>query len=231
MRWEELQANYLLIVAFSALIGIPVSFCLEKDRRNQPTKDKARSYKWGYFMGWTITCAHVIVALWLIIYGIIENKADYFFFSCLFFVYAYLGLGVLLRQRWLFLLSVIFSFNPIVWLINGNYIENRWGEMKKEAEERRRLKELRKRTTNPHAVRQVELNQGLSLENAFISQSIESNEDYYIGINYCETGPYTMEEVRLRWNAGQIPGNSLYWKEGMNDWSPLASDIENLGSR
>lgn len=30
-------------------------------------------------------------------------------------------------------------------------------------------------------------------------------------------------EVRAKWHAGEIPSGSLYWKEGMAEWQPIAS--------
>lgn len=33
---------------------------------------------------------------------------------------------------------------------------------------------------------------------------------------------YDEDQVEVLWNKGQLPGDTLYWKEGMSEWRPLA---------
>jgi GYF domain 2 len=47
---------------------------------------------------------------------------------------------------------------------------------------------------------------------------------YYFWANDAQAGPYTLNQVRAMWNSGQINPTTLYWQEGMANWSSL-SDI------
>ena len=49
---------------------------------------------------------------------------------------------------------------------------------------------------------------------------------YYVSINNIQQGPYAENELRSKIESGEIPQEgTLYWKEGMADWIPLANFI------
>ena len=57
--------------------------------------------------------------------------------------------------------------------------------------------------------------------------------NYYIIQSEEEAGPFTFEQLRSMWHAGQITSTTLYWREGMADWESLsnfAADLDIVAS-
>jgi TM2 domain-containing membrane protein YozV len=46
---------------------------------------------------------------------------------------------------------------------------------------------------------------------------------YYLWLNDAQAGPYTINQLRGMWQAGQITAQTLYFTEGMTDWAALAA--------
>lgn len=44
----------------------------------------------------------------------------------------------------------------------------------------------------------------------------------YVLIEGQQGGPFTEEEMRILWDAGELPPDAAYWYEGMHDWLPIA---------
>jgi hypothetical protein len=51
--------------------------------------------------------------------------------------------------------------------------------------------------------------------------------NYYLWQNETQTGPFTENQLKTMWSGGQLTINSLYWQEGMPEWSTLA-DLQQL---
>lgn len=45
--------------------------------------------------------------------------------------------------------------------------------------------------------------------------------EYYINLNGNQQGPYTIDELRNRRDAGNLPPESHVWADGMDEWSPV----------
>lgn len=46
-------------------------------------------------------------------------------------------------------------------------------------------------------------------------------EKYYLHINSEEKGPFTVEQLRAMWNAGEINGRTQFWTKSIDEWRPL----------
>lgn len=44
----------------------------------------------------------------------------------------------------------------------------------------------------------------------------------YVLIGDQQSGPFTVEELRLLWDAGEIPPDAAYWYDGVPSWTPIA---------
>jgi hypothetical protein len=50
---------------------------------------------------------------------------------------------------------------------------------------------------------------------------VESAATYYLLINDQQAGPFTEDEIRAKFSAGEITDDTLAWKEGMAEWAAL----------
>jgi len=48
-------------------------------------------------------------------------------------------------------------------------------------------------------------------------------DDWYVAIGQAQVGPLPLTEVKKKWEAGDVGPDSLVWRNGMGDWSPLSS--------
>ena len=88
-------------------------------------------FAWGYFNALLLMLAGVVTVGFLFtdIFDTKGEKQAAFVYAVLIFV---LGLMIYRRNRWVWLVYVIVSLNPISWIINGIYLKNRWKEMKED---------------------------------------------------------------------------------------------------
>ena len=54
------------------------------------------------------------------------KRRIYIVFGVLFLVNSILMILVLKFNKWAFFIATILSFNPLLWIINGIYLKNRW---------------------------------------------------------------------------------------------------------
>jgi predicted Zn finger-like uncharacterized protein len=47
--------------------------------------------------------------------------------------------------------------------------------------------------------------------------------EWYVAIGQAQVGPLPIAEVKRKWEAGDVGPDSLVWRPGMGDWSPLSS--------
>ncbi len=45
--------------------------------------------------------------------------------------------------------------------------------------------------------------------------------DYHLFLNGEQKGPFTVNQLRGLWQSGQATGETLYWQEGLSEWTPL----------
>ena len=47
--------------------------------------------------------------------------------------------------------------------------------------------------------------------------------EWYVAIGQAQVGPLPLAEVKRKWEAGDVGPESLVWRPGMGDWSPLST--------
>lgn len=118
----------VIVITLPAAIG--AAFYM--DKRLHEKYPAVQPYKWGYYNGWMGVLVSIIYAVIFFIgsaasYG--ESSHDYVGFGLLFMCLAVVSAGFILRNRWWIIASIVVQFNPILWIINGIYLKNRWHEM------------------------------------------------------------------------------------------------------
>lgn len=98
---------------------------------NSRLQDKCNSCKpfaWGYFQAYTSILGSVMYIGYLIFTN--NNFTDVtLILIAIFSVYFVFGIFASMRHRMAFVILTILSVNPLLWLINGIYIKNRWPEL------------------------------------------------------------------------------------------------------
>jgi predicted Zn finger-like uncharacterized protein len=53
--------------------------------------------------------------------------------------------------------------------------------------------------------------------------------EWYVAIGQAQVGPLPLAEVKKKWEAGDVGPDSLVWRPGMGDWTPLTTVAELAG--
>ena len=120
-----------LIVALPALL-----LALWRDKKLQERSPGALGFKWGYFTGFRILFVGIILLPFLAFgaaTGDLSQDEAFGFGFLITVVLLVPGVFIPLRHRWAWILYTIGSMNPVLWMINGTYIKNRWKEIKTES--------------------------------------------------------------------------------------------------
>jgi hypothetical protein len=128
----EAQIEQVVDYAMCGIAIIPaiiISLIHEKKRNKRPEMVNTKPYTWGYFTGWVgmIFGGELIAGC---LYGLLVGEifaVDLFIGGLLMA----LGYGIIKRNAIAWIISIIISFNPFGWVINGIYLKNRWSEFKK----------------------------------------------------------------------------------------------------
>lgn len=93
--------------------------------------------------------------------------------------------------------------------------------------------ELEKRPTRIFdigAMQQVQAEQDMA-GNGHRKPSIKEQPEWYVAISDEQVGPLSFDEVRVRWDSGDVNPSTLCWKQGMADWTPIrqTKELEGLG--
>ncbi|TVM17674.1 hypothetical protein DPQ33_08520 [Oceanidesulfovibrio indonesiensis] len=124
------------ILSIAALIGIAISVlaAYKHDARLQAKHSDVKSYKWGYFLGYfsiiPFTMLLIIVEI-AKVYSDQQPSEDVQELLNYTIPYGILGIFVILRFRLALILHTLYLMNPVIWIINGFYLKNRWHELKK----------------------------------------------------------------------------------------------------
>jgi hypothetical protein len=118
----------IVIVTLPFAIGAAVYM----DNRLHENNPDALPYKWGYYNGWM---ALLMSAVYVVIF--FESAADaygrtadnYVSSGVMFIILGVISAGFIFRNKWWTIASIIVQFNPLLWIINGVYLKNRWNEM------------------------------------------------------------------------------------------------------
>jgi len=60
-------------------------------------------------------------------------------------------------------------------------------------------------------------------ESSALAESLATGDEWYVGINGVPVGPIRLSEVRSKAASGAISAESLVWREGFEQWLPLAN--------
>jgi hypothetical protein len=122
--------NYVALVIIVALASVPAAFMLNGWQREK--HPDLLPYKWGYYCGCTGTFSYSVFAILQFLaaldsYG--SRSKTLFLLSMVFAVATSVHVAIIKRHKWAFVLGTILSLNPLLWVINGIYIRNRWSEL------------------------------------------------------------------------------------------------------
>lgn len=111
-------------------ISLAVSFLMNASLHKK--HPEVKSYVWGYFIGCVGMLSLTVTGVLLIVdasnnYGIRSDKYEAFGIVAL--MAAIVHFFILKRSKWAFIIGTLIQLNPILWIINGLYLKNRWSEL------------------------------------------------------------------------------------------------------
>lgn len=124
------DAIYWVIIIACLLISIPVSFSMNDSlHKNHP---EVKPYAWGYYIGWMGMLNSSAFSIVQFIsasktYG--RNSDTFAVLGLILLIVAITHFFIIKRNKWAWVIGIAFQLNPILWIINGIYLKNRWTEM------------------------------------------------------------------------------------------------------
>ncbi len=113
--------TYLFLFAVAAaFVALPLFVALALNSRFQRRNPGKRAYRWGYFVSVVSLVAGIAL-------GVALEAGPAVLVTCVL-VYGVLSWGFAWRRHWAWIALTIFTFNPIVWIVNLVYLRRRWGE-------------------------------------------------------------------------------------------------------
>lgn len=109
----------------------------------QDLANKELGFGWWKFSGWATL---IVGSIYLLATGFGEYKVLGFI---LLVLNIWLGVAILSMSRWAFLIGTMASLNPILWIINGIYLKNRWNHPRVIGEEAAAEIEEKKNVDSP----------------------------------------------------------------------------------
>ena len=91
-------------------------------------------YKWGLFFGWA-TVITALAGLAFNGYQALDSsnsariQSTYLSHSIPLFCLIPIGVGILMRKRWVFIAGTLISFNIFLWIFHVIYLKNRWRQL------------------------------------------------------------------------------------------------------
>lgn len=110
----------LVFTVMASMIGVPVAVALALHRRFRRRHTGQRPFRWGYYFSVQSFVAGVALAI------VFESGAIAFIVCSV--VYGVLAWFFAQRRHWAWVTLTLFSFNPVVWIINFIYLRKRWAE-------------------------------------------------------------------------------------------------------
>jgi len=184
-------ANPGLIILLVIVGTIAVPVAFQLDWRLHVHQSDARPFKWGY---WTGMSCFLVPLLGVANAGDRDAAGVFLLLGA---IYGPVGILVLLRQRWALVAATVLSFNPFLWFINGFYIHNRWAEMA---------------TTDKDPP---------PIPPSLPPPPIPSPATtFFLQIANQVEGPFTMDELGARREAGTISSDTMCCASGTEEWFP-----------
>jgi hypothetical protein len=124
-----LSSAYVVVaVTTSAMAAIRLN------RQLQSSQPKPRPYRWGYFVGCTgLACGPgALLSAFALVAAVrrqeFELVGTLLVFTTVLAVQTVAGGFIIARKRWAWVIGTLFSFNLLLWVINGIYAGRRWSE-------------------------------------------------------------------------------------------------------
>lgn len=120
----------VIIAILIALFVAPLWGAFALDKRLHRRHPNFKPFVWGYY--------NALGCFIVPIYGLgaiagqnpsMEPSSKWQVLCVLLVIFAPLGLLAIKRNRWAFVVLTTLSINPILWLVNGIYLKNRWREL------------------------------------------------------------------------------------------------------
>ncbi len=122
--------TFWLLIITCLLISFPISISMNKSLKKKFRKIKP--FTWGYFTAWMGALSGTLLGVSQLATAM-DTSGDHSktiaLFGLFFLITAVVHVFMIKRKRWAWLVGIILQLNPILWIINGIYLKNRWDEM------------------------------------------------------------------------------------------------------
>lgn len=189
------MTTIILILVFLLSLAAPIVGAFLLDKRHRRLRPNCRPFGWGYYNA--LSCFLVP----LLFPGQVDPSVAGIAFLVALCIYAPLGILTLRRNRWGYVVLTVFSFNPVLWVINAIYINNRWAEMKRGAGIAHQPPKFQTAVQSP--------------------RSFQLETNLYFHLNNVVQGPFTPQQVQSPVQVGTVTGNTLCCVVGSQDWQPF----------
>ena len=125
-----MQHLNLGIIIVSLILTIP--FSLKEGKEFKSKNPNLLPFAWGFFVGYMGVVFSLISAASLFIesthkYG--SAATGMVVLGLIMLLTAFVHIYMIKRNKWAWLVGIVISMNPILWVVNGIYLKNRWHEM------------------------------------------------------------------------------------------------------
>ena len=217
MNADSVTAICYLYIFGAVIVSIYAAQILEK--RLKERSPHTLPYRWGYYFGCiTLSCAPfaLLFACAVIIFaasGKAELFGQYLVYTVYFGFQGICGWFIIKRHWWAWIFGTIFSFNILLWIINGIYGRHRRKELSEKSE-------IRATPTRPEGSTP-------SFENPAGDSAKESSKPphpptYRVARNGVEIGQFGASEFFEAVHSGVIRLDDSVWMKGMVNWMPVS---------
>lgn len=119
---------FVVLVACAVVSALLALHMAEILRQKEP---ELKPYAWGYFVGWSGLTGGIAYGTSQIIaaFDAYGSRAEFLGMLGVFSIFfAIMHALVIRRNKWAWVAAIILQLNPILWIINGIYLRNRWTE-------------------------------------------------------------------------------------------------------
>lgn len=124
------DAIYWGITIVCLVISIPAAFTMNDSLHKK--HPELKPYAWGYYIGWmgTLSWSAIGILQFIAASNTYGSRSDTFAaLGFVFLVAAIAHFFIIKRNKWAWIIGIILQLNPVLWIINGIYLKNRWTEM------------------------------------------------------------------------------------------------------
>lgn len=124
------DAIYWGIMIVCLVISTPTAFAMNDSLHKK--YPELKPYTWGYYVGWMGMLGWSAIGILQLIaasnaYG--GRSGTLVVLGVVSLVAAIAHFFIIRRNKWAWVIGIILQLNPVLWIINGIYLKNRWTEM------------------------------------------------------------------------------------------------------